>query len=47
MGANDESARNRDAGDVQTDHVVAGGGDSWGQHSDNAADETGVAESGL
>src|SRR5437879_11307075 len=24
------------------DHVVAGGGDPWGEHSDNAADETRV-----
>src|SRR5205823_14997866 len=40
--ANDESAGNRDASNVETDHVVAGGGDPWGEHSDNAADETRV-----
>ncbi len=46
-GANNEGSRNRDAGDVEADHVVASGGDSWCEHSDDAANEAGVAEGGL
>jgi len=46
-GAINEGARNCDAGDVKTDHLVASGRDPWGQHSNDAADEEGVAEGGL
>jgi len=46
-GANDEGSGDRDAGNVETDHMVAGGGDPWREHADDAADETGMAEGGL
>ena len=46
-GAINESARNRDAGDVETDHVVAGGGNPWGQHANDETDAEGIAESRL
>ena len=28
-------------------HMVAGGGDPWREHADDATDETGMAEGGL
>ena len=46
-GANDESAGNRDAGDVKTNHLVAGSGDPWSEHADHATNEARVADGGL
>ncbi len=46
-GANDESAGNRDAGNVETDHMVASGGDFGCERSDDEADETGMEGSRL
>ena len=41
-GANDESAGDRNAGDVETNHVVAGGGDHRDQRTADAAVERAV-----
>ena len=46
-GADDEGEGNCDASDVETDHVVAGGGSSWCEHSDHATDEKRMAEGGI
>ena len=46
-GANDEGSRNRDAGNVETDHLVASSGDPWREYANDASNEARVAEGGL
>lgn len=46
-GASDESSGNRDAGNVETDHMVASGGDPRREYTDHEAHETGMEGSGL